>query len=236
MRKGGIKMTWTQPKVDWKQGEPVYPTDLNRIEQNVAHLFSRFEEPSNSKGCNCGEPGPPGPTGPEGPQGVMGPQGPIGPPGIHGTDGKDGAVGIQGPHGPQGIQGPPGPQGPKGDIGPQGEGLHIHGYVSHVHELPPCPPDYMTHWLVGTELWIWNQVEHRWKCVGEIRGPAGPEGPPGPASDIGATYPELNTEAKTIIGAINELYLLIITMPPSTGTTKGVVGKGTVGNAKVGAK
>lgn len=137
-----------------------------------------------------------------GPQGPAGPQGPQGPAGQDGRDGVDGKsveyiwrgtelgirqegeldysyVNLKGPigdTGPQGPQGSAGDTGPQGPIGPQGErGLQ-----------------------------------------GEP-GPIGPQGVPGPQGergldgrdgldfDINKEYSELNTNAKDIIGAINEI-------------------------------
>ena len=122
-----------------------------------------------------------------------GPQGPAG------QDGKDGADGADGKDftydmftdeqlelliGPQGPQGAIGPEGPRG---PQGE----------VGEQGPEGP-------MGPE------------GPQGIQGEQGPEGPQGPAGvfDDTTEYAELQTEAKTIIGAINELFALLKGLQP----------------------
>ena len=93
-----------------------------------------------------------------------------------------GAQGIQGPAGEQGPQGEVGPQGPAGEKGDQGE--------------------------VGPQGPAGEKGDQ-----GEV-GPQGPQGEQGPAGkdgifDATTVFDMLNTEDKTVLGAINELVGLI---------------------------
>ena len=101
-----------------------------------------------------------------------------------------GAQGIQGPAGEQGPQGEVGPQGPAGEKGDQGE--------------------------VGPQGPAGDQGPQGEK--GEA-GPQGPQGEQGPAGkdgifDATTVFDMLNTEDKTVIGAINELVGLIKGLHP----------------------
>lgn len=136
-------------------------------------------------------PGPKGDKGDTGPQGLQGLKGdkgdtgPQGPQGERGLQGEQGPQGLQGERGPKGDTGATGQQGPKGDKGDTGE-----------------------------------------------TGPQGPQGPQGPKGDspdtshfittdtynllldrIGTfqvvTDGNLQTNSKTIVGAINELFALL---------------------------
>ena len=162
-------------------------------EQFVEQLFFDIELTPGPQG-EKGEDGAEGPMGPQGEQGVQGPQGEqgiqgeVGPQGPKGDKGDQGEVGPAGPQGPQGEQGPQGSRGFQGDPGEKGE----------QGEMGPQGPQ------------------------GEV-GPEGPMGPQGPAGEKGADgkdgvdgtfdaetiFEMLNTENKTVLGAINELLAMI---------------------------
>lgn len=109
----------------------------------------------------------------------------VGPRGKTGEQGPAGKDGEQGPIGPQGIQGLQGEQGPKGEQGPMGP----------QGEQGPKGED----GAPGEQ--------------GPV-GPMGPEGPQGPAGKDGSFDAEklfdvLETDDKTVLGAINELLSMI---------------------------
>ena len=116
--------------------------------------------------------------------------------GPQGEKGDQGEQGPEGPMGPQGEVGPEGPQGPQGEKGEQGP------------EGPMGPQG-----EVGPE------------------GPQGPQGEKGEKGDNGvfdmeAIYDQLETENKTVLGAINELLALIksgVVIPPEEETPAGNV-------------
>ena len=128
--------------------------------------------------------GPQGPAGEKGEQGEQGVQGEMGPAGKDGKDGEQGPQGEQGLQGEQGIQGEQGPEGPQGPQGIQGE----QGPQGIQGEMGPQ----------GLQ--------------GEIgpQGPQGEKGEKGDKGEDGSFDPEmvfdlLNTNNKTVLGAINEL-------------------------------
>lgn len=180
-----------------------------------------------------GPQGPPGEQGPRGEQGIPGPQGergPIGPQGPKGDKGDKGAdgtmtfadltdeqkaslkgdkgdkgdVGPQGPRGEQGPQGPvgetgprglPGEQGPKGDKGDTGSagprgGVGPRGYQGEKGEPGYTPVkgiDYFTNSDIDniiTEVLHYGDFDSKYQ---------------------NKTDYSLNTEAKTIVEAINEI-------------------------------
>lgn len=96
--------------------------------------------------------------------------------------GDPGAPGV-GVRGPKGDTGPIGPAGP---TGPTGQGITIKGTVSSYDELP-YPGDPCDAYLVGGDLYIWNNKTEEWIFVGNLNGPTGPTGPKG---DTGATGPK----------------------------------------------
>ena len=134
-----------------------------------------------------GEQGPAGEKGEKGDQGEVGPQGPqgeVGPQGPAGIDGQDGEQGEAGPQGPAGEQGPQGEVGPSGEQGEQGPA----GEKGEKGEVGPQGP------------------------AGE-QGPQGEQGPAG-TFDETASFSNLATNSKTIIGAINELFNLLKGIEP----------------------
>ena len=104
--------------------------------------------------------------------------------GAQGEQGPQGEVGPQGPAGEQGPQGIQGEQGPAGEMGPQGP----------QGEQGPAGE----------------------KGEKGDQGEMGPEGPQGPAGtfDETASFSNLATNSKTIIGAINELFNLLKGVEP----------------------
>ena len=130
---------------------------------------------------------------------LKGAQGEQGPAGEKGEKGDQGEVGPQGPQGEVGPQGPAGEQGPQGEQGPAG----IDGQDGEQGEAGPQGP------------------------AGEQgpQGEAGPEGEQGPQGEVGpqgpagtfdetASFSNLATNSKTIIGAINELFNLLKGIEP----------------------
>ena len=121
----------------------------------------------------------PGPEGPAGPKGEQGPKGEKGDPGDQGAPGVQGPIGPKGPQGEQGEIGPAGEKGEKGDKGDKGD----KGEMG----------------LQGAE------------------GPKGDRGEPGPQGPAGkdgvfdpnTEFEDLLTSNKTIVGAINELFVLL---------------------------
>ena len=133
-------------------------------------------------------------SGAQGIQGPQGIQGEVGPAGEKGEKGDQGEVGPQGPAGEQGPQGIQGEQGPAGEQGPQG----IQG------EVGPQGP-------AGEKGEKGDQGEVGPQGPQGIQGEMGPEGPAGKDGTFDATtvFDMLNTEDKTVLGAINELFGLI---------------------------
>jgi hypothetical protein len=86
------------------------------------------------------------------------------------------------PVGPTGPQGTAGPQGAQGPTGPQGSGVSVLGtYV----DLPSLQSDNPTGnigdaYLVGTDLYIWSDLNSEWANAGTFVGDTGPTGPTGP--------------------------------------------------------
>lgn len=110
-----------------------------------------------------------------GAQGIQGPKGEIGP------KGDIGAQGPKGDPGPQGPKGDPGPQGPKGDIGVKGDSTIIKGSFTNTSQLP-INTTRGDAYIVGTDLYVWD---NKWNNVGRIQGAQGPQGPKGDAGPQG---------------------------------------------------
>jgi hypothetical protein len=92
--------------------------------------------------------------------------------------------------GPTGPAGPLGPTGPQGEQGIAGIGVTILGSYSSVEELEAAHPtgNIGDGYLVGGNLYIWDDINEEWDNVGNIQGPTGPTGPTGP-SVTGPTGP-----------------------------------------------
>ncbi|WP_338630312.1 hypothetical protein [Clostridium baratii] len=158
--------------------------------------------------------------GPQGEQGIEGPQGPAGKDGKQGPTGPRGEVGlqgIQGERGPQGEQGLPGRDGDIGPIGPQG----IPGLNGRDGEQGPKGDNGITPHIGDNGNWfIGNEDTRR-----PSRGRDGEIGPQGPKGEDGTFNPNiefdnLNTNDKTVIGAINEVKKNVDSIPIDDFATK----------------
>jgi len=91
------------------------------------------------------------------------------------------------PTGPTGPQGPTGPTGVSGPTGPQGSGVSVLGSYATVELLEADNPTASIgdSYLVGTNLYIWNDLNSAWSNAGPFVGPTGPTG----ASITGPTGP-----------------------------------------------
>ncbi len=134
--------------------------------------------------------GIPGPTGPQGEQGETGPMGPsmelvIGEVTTGNADtsasvtdtgtGNKHILNFVIPQGAQGLQGEMGP------TGPSGTSVTILGSYDDVSDLEDAHPtgEAGDSYLVGDNLFVWNDTDQDWKDVGLIRGPKGEPGPQG---------------------------------------------------------
>ena len=99
-------------------------------------------------------------------------------------------IGVRGPIGPTGDTGPAGP------TGPTGQGITIKATVNSYEELP-YPGDPCEAYLVGGDLYIWDNKTEEWVFIGKLNGPVGPTGPTG---DTGATGPTGPTGPQGIQG------------------------------------
>jgi hypothetical protein len=103
------------------------------------------------------------------------------------------------PTGPTGPQGETGPTGPQGVTGPQGAGVQVLGSYLDVESLESDNPTGTIGdaYLVGTDLYIWSDLNSEWVNAGTFVGDTGPTGatgpsvtgPQGPTGPIGATGP-----------------------------------------------
>ena len=145
-----------------------------------------------------GEDGFQGPQGAEGAQGSIGYQGPQGAEGEQGYQGPKGEDGFQGPQGAEGAQGPKGEEGYQGPQGPQGadgKGVNIKGSYPTYEELIAAHPEGEPGdaYMVGPDLYVWDDVNNEWKDVGDIQGPQGAqgaEGKQGPKGEDGFQGPQ----------------------------------------------
>jgi hypothetical protein len=104
------------------------------------------------------------------------------------------------PTGPSGPTGPQGASGPIGPTGPQGSGVSVLGSYATIELLEADTPTGAVGdaYLVGTNLYIWSDLNSEWANAGPFVGPTGPSGPTGPAVTgptgptgvTGATGPE----------------------------------------------
>jgi hypothetical protein len=95
-----------------------------------------------------------------------------------------------GPTGPQGVVGP---QGTLGPTGPQGSGVQVLGSYTTVEFLQADNPvgNIGDAYVVGSDLYVWSDLNQEWVDVGPFVGPIGPTGTTGPtgASITGPTGP-----------------------------------------------
>jgi len=106
--------------------------------------------------------------------------------------------------GPTGPTGPLGPTGPQGEQGIAGIGVTILGSYSTVEELETAHPTGSVGdgYLVGGDLYVWDDTNEEWDNVGNIQGPTGPTGPSvtgptGPSGVISVTGPITNSGTST---------------------------------------
>jgi hypothetical protein len=100
------------------------------------------------------------------------------------------------PTGPTGPSGPTGPTGVSGPTGPQGSGVSVLGSYATVELLEADNPTASIgdSYLVGTNLYIWNDLNSAWANAGPFVGPTGPTGAqgvtgPGVTGPTGAAGP-----------------------------------------------
>ena len=100
------------------------------------------------------------------------------------------------PTGPLGPTGPQGASGPIGPTGPQGSGVSVLGSYATLQLLQADNPTGAVGdaYLVGVNLYIWNDLNSEWANAGPFVGPTGPTGVTGPAvtgptGPIGVTGP-----------------------------------------------
>ncbi len=155
------------------------------------------------------------PVGPTGPIGVTGPSGPQGPTGPDGSGvrvlGSYGTLQLLISDNPVGNIGDAyligsdlyvwsdlnqewfnagtfiGDTGPTGATGPTGFGVRILGSYASFELLQSEEPLGLIGdgWLVGDNLYVWDNVNVNWLNVGPVRGPTGPTGPLGPTGPSG---------------------------------------------------
>jgi hypothetical protein len=94
------------------------------------------------------------------------------------------------PTGPTGPTGGVGPTGPSGPTGPQGSGVSVLGSYATLLLLQTDNPTGAVGdaYLVGTNLYIWSDLNSEWYNAGAFVGPTGPTGSTGP-SVTGPTGP-----------------------------------------------
>ena len=100
------------------------------------------------------------------------------------------------PTGPLGPTGPQGASGPIGPTGPQGSGVSVLGSYATLQLLQADNPTGAVGdaYLVGVNLYVWNDLNSEWANAGPFVGPTGPTGVTGPAvtgptGPIGVTGP-----------------------------------------------
>jgi hypothetical protein len=86
------------------------------------------------------------------------------------------------PQGPTGPTGTFGPQGAIGPTGPQGSGVAVLGTYASLELLTADNPtgNIGDAYVVGTDLYIWSDLNEEWANVGPFVGPIGPTGSTGP--------------------------------------------------------
>ena len=104
------------------------------------------------------------------------------------------------PFGPTGPAGPFGAQGPTGPAGPQGSGVSVLGTYATLELLIADTPvgNIGDAYVVGSDLYVWSDLNQEWAEVGPFVGPTGatgstgPTGPgvTGPTGALGPTGPE----------------------------------------------
>jgi hypothetical protein len=89
--------------------------------------------------------------------------------------------------------GPTGPIGQTGPTGPAGYGVSILGQYNILEDVQSNDPvgSIGDAYLVGANLYIWDDVNSEWALAGPVQGPTGPTGPTGADSQVtGPTGPQ----------------------------------------------
>lgn len=111
------------------------------------------------------------------------------------------------PEGPAGPIGPTGPTGPQGVTGPQGASVYILGTYLNLESLELDNPtgNIGDGYIVGTNLYVWSELNEEWALVGPIVGPTGPTGSTGSTGLVGPTGPTGPQAIPiTLLGSVNE--------------------------------
>ncbi|MDO5569606.1 MAG: hypothetical protein Q4G04_05835, partial [bacterium] len=165
------------------------------------HQYKMCYGPTGPTGAT----GETGPTGATGPIGIIGPTGPIGPTGATGPANSTVTVGDT-------VTGEPGtnalvinsgteqnvilnfviPQGVTGPSGIDGITPVILGSYDTIEALLNDHPlgNVGDCYIVGTDLYTWNESSSEWHDVGLIKGPIGETGATGPTGPTGAIGPQ----------------------------------------------
>lgn len=97
------------------------------------------------------------------------------------------------PTGPTGPSGPSGPTGPTGPTGPEGSGVAVLGSYASLALLQADNPtgNIGDAYVVGTDLYVWSDLNQEWFNAGTFVGDTGPTGPSvtGPTGATGDTGP-----------------------------------------------
>lgn len=123
------------------------------------------------------------------------------------------------PEGPTGPTGPLGDTGPTGPTGPQGASVYILGTYATLQGLELDNPsgNVGDGYIVGSNLYIWSELNEEWALVGPIVGPTGATGATGQLGAIGPTGPTgPQAVAINLLGSVADIASL-----PSTGNTSG---------------
>jgi hypothetical protein len=110
--------------------------------------------------------------------------------------------------GPTGPTGPTGQIGVTGPTGPQGSGITVLGTFNTLVDLQTAIPTGTlgTGYIVGYDLYVWDDENIEWDNVGPVVGPTGPTGPQGISINIIDT---LSTVTSLPITAdINDAYVI----------------------------
>lgn len=158
-------------------------------------------------------------SGPQGERGTPGDIGPEGPRGPQGNDGKPGRIGPRGPHGERGYYGADGDRGPVGPQGEAGRGIAVAGRVATEDDLPLSWTTADSGFLIGQDLWLFEDATQKWFNAGPIQGPQGETGAKGDrglqgnVGDEGARGPRGSVwihaarEPEPIDGAVGDYFI-----------------------------
>ena len=112
------------------------------------------------------------------------------------------SIATTAPVGPTGPQGTTGPTGPTGPTGAEGSGVSVLGSYADLTALQTAVPtgSIGDSYIIGNDLYIWDDINSEWLDAGPFVGPLGPTGPTGatgaastvtgPTGATGPTGPE----------------------------------------------